>query len=55
MAVPAPLFECPTILELPGFNRGRGYKNICYLLLKAKRMPVTNTEYIAFQEIRKAA
>ena len=36
-------------------NRGRGYKNTRYLLLKAKRMSVTNTEYVAFQKIRKAA
>src|SRR6202167_154672 len=36
-------------------NRGRGYKNIRYLLLKAKRMAVTNTEYVAFQKTRKAA
>jgi transposase len=39
-------------------NRGRGYKNIRYLLLKllkAKRMAVTNTEYVAFQKIKKAA
>jgi transposase len=36
-------------------NRGRGYKNMRYLLLKAKRMSVTNTEYVAFQKIRKAA
>ena len=36
-------------------NRGRGYKNMRYLLLKAKRMAVTNTEYIAFQRMRKAA
>jgi transposase len=36
-------------------NRGRGYKNMHYLLLKAKRMAVTNTEYVAFQKIRKAA
>jgi len=26
-----------------------------YLLLKAKRMAVTNTEYVAFQKMRKAA
>jgi len=32
---------------------GRGYKNMCYLLLKAKRMAVTNTEYVAFQKRRK--
>jgi transposase len=36
-------------------NRGRGYKNLRYLLLKAKRMAVTNTEYVAFHAIRKAA
>jgi hypothetical protein len=36
-------------------NRGRGYKNMQYLLLKAKRMVVTNTEYVTFQKIRKAA
>jgi hypothetical protein len=34
-------------------NRGRGYKNMRYLLLKAKRMVVTNTQYVAFQRIRK--
>jgi len=36
-------------------NRGSGYKNLRYLLLKAKRMAVTNTEYVAFHTIRKAA
>ena len=36
-------------------NRGRGYKNMRYLLLKAKRMAFTNTEYVAFRKIRKAA
>jgi len=36
-------------------NRGRGYKDMRYLLLKARRMAVTNTEYVAFQKIRKAA
>ena len=36
-------------------NRGRGYQNTRYLLLKAKRMAVTNTEYVAFQKIKKAA
>jgi transposase len=36
-------------------NRGRGYKNIRYLLLEAKRMAATNTEYVAFQKIAKAA
>jgi transposase len=36
-------------------NRGRGYKNTRYLLLKAKRMVATNTEYVAIEKIRKAA
>jgi hypothetical protein len=36
-------------------NRGRGYKNMRYLLLKAKRMAETNTEYVAFNKSRKAA
>jgi len=33
-------------------NRGRGYKNLRYLLLKAQRMVATKTEFVAF---RKAA
>jgi transposase len=36
-------------------NRGRGYTNMRYLLLKAQRMAVTNTEYVVFQKVRKAA
>lgn len=36
-------------------KRGRGYNNTRYLLLKAKRMVVTNTEYLATEKIRKAA
>ena len=36
-------------------HRGRGYKNIRYLVLKAKRMAVTNTQYVAFQNVKKAA
>ena len=36
-------------------NRGRGYKNLRYLLLKARRIAATNTEYVAFQTLRKAA
>lgn len=36
-------------------NRGRGYRNTHYLLLKAKRMAVTNTQYVAFYKMRKAA
>jgi hypothetical protein len=33
-------------------RRGRGYKNLEYLLLKAQRLAATRTEFIA---IRKAA
>ena len=33
-------------------RRGRGYRNLHYLLLKAQRMAVTKTEFVAF---RKAA
>ena len=33
-------------------RRGRGYKNLRYLLLKAQRMAVTRTEFVS---IRKAA
>jgi len=36
-------------------NRGRGYQNLRYLLLKAKRMAVTNVEFIAVQGLKKAA
>jgi len=36
-------------------NRGRGYKNLRYLLLKAKRMAVTNMELVAFRSVKKAA
>jgi transposase len=36
-------------------NRGRGYKNVRYLLLKAKRMAVTNAKFVEFQQVRKAA
>jgi len=36
-------------------NRGRGYKNLRYMLLKAKRMAVTNLEFVAVQGIKKAA
>ena len=31
-------------------RRGRGYKNLRYLLLKAQRMAVTKTEFVAFQK-----
>jgi hypothetical protein len=33
-------------------RRGRGYKNLRYLLLKAQRMAATKTEFVVF---RKAA
>ena len=36
-------------------NRGRGYKSMRYLLLKVRRMAVTNTGYVALQKTRKAA
>jgi transposase len=31
-------------------RRGRGYKNLSYLLLKAQRMAVTKTEFIVLQK-----
>ena len=36
-------------------NRGRGYKNLRYLLLKVKRLAVTNVEFIAVRSMKKAA
>ena len=36
-------------------NRGRGYKNLRYLLLKAKRLAVTNVEFIAVCSVKKVA
>jgi transposase len=36
-------------------NRGRGYKNLRYLLLKVKRLAVTNLEFIAVSSVKKAA
>jgi transposase len=36
-------------------NRGRGCKNLRYLLLKAKRMAVTNVEFLAVQRKGQAA
>jgi transposase len=36
-------------------NRGRGYKNLRYLLLKAKRIAVTNIEFVAIHQVKKAA
>jgi len=31
------------------------YKNVRYLLLKAKRMALTNAEFVELQQLRKAA
>ena len=31
-------------------RRGRGYRNLRYLLLKARRMAATNTEFIAVEK-----
>ena len=36
-------------------NRGPAYTNMRYLLLKAKRMAVADTEFVAFRKIAKAA
>jgi transposase len=36
-------------------NRGRGYQNLRYLLLKAKRLAVSNLELLAVSRIEKAA
>ena len=36
-------------------NRGRGYQNLRYLLLKVKRLVVTNVEFIAVRPMKKAA
>ena len=36
-------------------NRGRGYQNIRYLLLKAKRLAVANVEFIAVHTVKEAA
>ena len=36
-------------------NRGRGYKNLRYLLLKAKRIAVMNVEFIAVRRLKKIA
>jgi len=36
-------------------NRGRGYQNVRYLLLKAKRQAVTNVEFIAVSKMKKVA
>jgi transposase len=36
-------------------NRGRGYQNLRYLLLKAKRVAVTNIELIAVRTVKTAA
>ena len=36
-------------------NRGRGYKNVRYLLLKTKRMAAANLEFAVIQRAKKAA
>ena len=36
-------------------NRGRGYRNLRYLLLKVKRLAVINVEFIAVPSMKKAA
>jgi hypothetical protein len=36
-------------------NRGRGYQNLRYLLLKAKRMTVAHIEFISVRTVKKAA
>jgi len=36
-------------------NRGRGYQNLRYLLLKAKRAAVTNVEFLAVRRVLKVA
>ena len=36
-------------------NRGRGYKNLRYLLLKAKRIAVANIQFITVHRIKEAA
>ena len=36
-------------------NRGRGYQNLRYLLLKAKRMAVMNLEFIAVRKTKEVA
>ena len=41
-------------IRLP-INRGRGYQNLRYLLLKAKRMAVTNVEFLAVRRVRAVA
>lgn len=34
---------------------GRGYQNLRYLLLKVKRLAVTNVEFIAVRSVKRAA
>jgi hypothetical protein len=36
-------------------NRGRGYNNLRYLLPEAKRMAVTNVDFVAVHTVKKAA
>jgi hypothetical protein len=32
-------------------RRGRGYKNLRYMLLKAQRMAATKIEFVAFRKV----
>jgi len=36
-------------------NRGRGYKKVRYLLLKAKPTALTNLQFVELQRVKKAA
>ncbi|MGA2772333.1 MAG: transposase [Bryobacteraceae bacterium] len=36
-------------------GRGRGYQNLRYLLLKVKRLAVTNVEFIGVRSVKRAA
>jgi hypothetical protein len=42
-------------ISLPSNFRGRGCKNLRYLLLKAKRVAVTNVAFLAVRQAAKAA
>jgi Transposase len=32
-------------------RRGRGYRDLDYLLLKVQHLPATKTEFVAFQKV----
>jgi hypothetical protein len=42
--------EAITVVADYLLRRGRGYKNLRYLLLKAQRMAVTKTEFLVLQK-----